>query len=106
MPRALQEGIEALCLFHGEQAKHLLKDYATMKGYIHSTLAQQSKAQNPTPKFGDPMDDAQEEDNKFPKAEHCLMFFGGSKAYESRWQSCITEQEVNTIHTLATSTWL
>jgi hypothetical protein len=24
--------------------KHLLKDYTTMKGYIHSTLGQQGKA--------------------------------------------------------------
>jgi hypothetical protein len=34
------------------------------------------------------------------------MIFGGSQAYESRWQCCITEQEVNAVHTLATPTWL
>jgi hypothetical protein len=26
--------------FHGGQAKHLLKDYATVRGYIRSTLGQ------------------------------------------------------------------
>ena len=34
------------------------------------------------------------------------MIFRDSKAYESRRQHYITEQEVNAIHTLATPTWL
>ena len=46
------------------------------------------------------------EDNEFSEAEHCLMIFGGSHAYESRWQGLFTEQEVNAIHTLTTPTWL
>jgi hypothetical protein len=37
-----------------------------MKGYIHSTLGQLGKAQNPTLKVGDLTDGAQEEDNEFP----------------------------------------
>jgi hypothetical protein len=49
-----------------------------MKGYIHSTLGQQGKAQKPVPKAGDLTDGALEEDNKFPEADHCLMIFGGS----------------------------
>jgi hypothetical protein len=32
--------LEAPYPFHGGQAKHLLKDYATMKGYICGTLNQ------------------------------------------------------------------
>jgi hypothetical protein len=39
-----EKALESPCPFHGEQAKHLLKDYATMKGYICSTLGQQGKA--------------------------------------------------------------
>ena len=62
-----------------------------MKGYIHSILGQQGKAQKPTPKASDPADGAQEEDNEFPEAERCLMIFGGSQAYESHRQRCITE---------------
>jgi hypothetical protein len=36
------------------QAKHLLKDCATMKGYICDTLGQQGKAQKPALKADDP----------------------------------------------------
>jgi hypothetical protein len=32
--------LESPCPFHREQVKHLLKDSATMKGYICSTLGQ------------------------------------------------------------------
>jgi hypothetical protein len=33
-----EKALEAPCLFHGEQAKHLLKDCATIRGYICGTL--------------------------------------------------------------------
>jgi hypothetical protein len=35
-----EKALESPCPFHEGQAKHLLKDYATMKGYIYSTLGQ------------------------------------------------------------------
>ena len=40
---SLEHFVKALkvpCPFHGGQAKHLLKGYATMKGYMRSTLGQ------------------------------------------------------------------
>ena len=43
-PEHFEKVLEAPYPFHGGQAKHLLKDHATMKGYIHSTLGQQGKA--------------------------------------------------------------
>ena len=81
-PEYFKKALEAAYPFHGGQAKHLLKDYATMKGYIHGTLGQQGKAQKPALKAGDPVGGAQEEDAEYPKAECCLMIFGGSQAYE------------------------
>jgi hypothetical protein len=35
-----EKALESPCPFHGGQAKHLLKDCNTMKGYIRSTLGQ------------------------------------------------------------------
>jgi hypothetical protein len=35
-----KKALESPRLFHGERVKHLLKDCATMKGYICSTLGQ------------------------------------------------------------------
>ena len=83
-PEHFDKALEAPCPFHGGQAKHLLKDCATMKGYIRGTLSQQGKAQKPTLKAGDSTRVAQEDDTEFPKAERCLMIFGGSHTYESR----------------------
>jgi hypothetical protein len=39
-PKHFKKALEALCLFHEGEAKHLLKDYATIRGYICSTLGQ------------------------------------------------------------------
>jgi hypothetical protein len=46
----LEKVLEAPCPFHRRQAKHLLKDCATIRGYIHGTLGQPGKAQKPTKK--------------------------------------------------------
>jgi hypothetical protein len=35
-----KKALKAPCPFHGGQAKHLLKDYTTISGYIHGTLGQ------------------------------------------------------------------
>ena len=43
-----EKELESSCPFHRGQVEHLLKDYATMKVYIRSTLSQQGKAQKPT----------------------------------------------------------
>jgi hypothetical protein len=39
-----EKALEAPCPFHSGQAKHLLKDYATIRGYIRGTIGQQGKA--------------------------------------------------------------
>jgi hypothetical protein len=39
-PEHYEKALEAPCPFHGGQAKHLLKDCATMKGYIRNTYDQ------------------------------------------------------------------
>jgi hypothetical protein len=57
---------------------HLLKDYATIKGYIRGTLGQHGKAQKLAPKVSELIDASLEEDSEFSKADHCLMIFGGS----------------------------
>jgi hypothetical protein len=75
-PEHLKKALEAPCSFHGGQVRHILKDYATMRGYIHSTLGPQGRAQKPTPKAGDPTEAALEEDAEFP--DRCLMIFRGS----------------------------
>ena len=77
-PEHFEKALEAPCPFHGGQAKRLLKDCATMKGYIRGTLDQQGKAQKPALKADDPTDGTQEEDNKFSEIERCLMIFRGS----------------------------
>jgi hypothetical protein len=46
-PNHFEKTLKDPCPFHGGQAKHLLKDYATVRGYIRSTLGQQGKAQKP-----------------------------------------------------------
>ena len=43
-PEHFEKALEALYPFHGRQAKHLFKDYATIRGYIRDTLGQQGKA--------------------------------------------------------------
>jgi hypothetical protein len=43
-PEHFERALEVPCLFHGGQAKHLLKDCATIRGYIYGTLSQQGKA--------------------------------------------------------------
>ena len=43
-PEHFKKVLKAPCQFHGGQAKHLLKDCATIKGYIRSTLDQQGMA--------------------------------------------------------------
>jgi hypothetical protein len=73
-PEHFEKALEAPCPFHGGQAKHLLKDYATIRGYVDGTLGQQGKAQKPAPKAGEPTHTALE----FPKVNHYLMIFGGS----------------------------
>ena len=82
-PERIKKVLEAPCPFHGGQAKHLLKDCATIRGYIRGTLGQQGKAYKPASKAGEPMDGAQEADAKFPEAKRCLMTYGGSQAPES-----------------------
>jgi hypothetical protein len=81
-PEYFEKALEAPCPFHGGQAKHLLKDYATIRGYIDGTLGQQGKAQKlaqkPAPEAGEPTHTTPEDDAEFPKANHCLMIFGGS----------------------------
>jgi hypothetical protein len=72
-------------MFHGGQAKHLLKDCATMRGYICNMLDQQGKALKLAHKADDPADAAQGEDTEFTEAKCFLMIFGGSRVYESRW---------------------
>jgi len=57
-PKHFEKELEAPCLFHKGQAKHLLKDYTTIRGYIRGTLGQQGKAQLPTPKADEPVDAA------------------------------------------------
>ena len=37
-PERIKKALEAPCPFHGGQAKHLLKDYATLRGYIRGTI--------------------------------------------------------------------
>jgi hypothetical protein len=71
--------------------KHLLKDCATIRGYIRGTLSQQGKAQKPTHKASELTDATLEDDAKFPEADHCHMIFGGSQAYKSHRQRCIIE---------------
>ena len=39
-----EKALEVPCPFHGGKAKHLLKDCATMRGYIRGTLGQPGKA--------------------------------------------------------------
>jgi hypothetical protein len=76
-PERFEKVLEAPCPFHGGQTKHLLKDYAMIRGYIHSILGQQGKVQKPAPKAAEPVDAAPEDDTDFPKADCCLMIFGG-----------------------------
>jgi hypothetical protein len=44
IPSILRRCSKAPYLFHGGQAKHLLKDCTTIRGYIRGTLGQQGKA--------------------------------------------------------------
>jgi hypothetical protein len=37
-PEHFEKALEAPCSFHDGQAKHLLKDCSTIRGYIPSTL--------------------------------------------------------------------
>jgi hypothetical protein len=39
-PEHFEKGLEAPYLFHKGHLKHLLKDYATVRGYIRNTLGQ------------------------------------------------------------------
>jgi hypothetical protein len=39
-PEHFEKALEAPCPFHRGQLKHLIKDYATMKGYIRGALGQ------------------------------------------------------------------
>ena len=75
----MEKELESPYSFHGGQARYLLKDYATMKGCIRSTVSQYGKAQKPALKAGDPTDGAHEEDNEFTEVERCLMIFGAPK---------------------------
>jgi hypothetical protein len=83
-PEHFEKMLEAPLPVPWEQAKHLLKDYATIRGYICGTHGQPSKTQKLAPKAYLPADGAQEEDTKFPEAEQCLMIFGGSQEYPLR----------------------
>jgi hypothetical protein len=42
-PEHFEKALEAPCPFHEGPAKHLLEDYATIRGYIYGTLGQQGK---------------------------------------------------------------
>ena len=77
-PKNFKDTLEAPCLFHGGQTKHLLKDCATIRGYICGTLDQEGKAQKLALNVGRPADAASEDNTKFPEANCCLMIFGGS----------------------------
>jgi hypothetical protein len=43
-PKHFKKALKASCPFHGGQTMHLIKDYATIRGYICGTLGQQGKA--------------------------------------------------------------
>jgi hypothetical protein len=49
-PEHFEKALEAPCLFYRGPVKHLLKDYATIMGYIRGTLGQQGKAQSLPPR--------------------------------------------------------
>jgi hypothetical protein len=78
VPKHFEKALEGPCPFHGGQAKHLLKDCATIRGYIHGTHGQYDKAQKPAPKASKLANTSLEDDAEFPKANRCLMIFEGS----------------------------
>ena len=53
-------------------------DCTTISGYILGTLGQQGKTQKLSLKAGELVDASMEDDAEFPKADRCLMIFGGS----------------------------
>jgi hypothetical protein len=46
-PEHFEKALKTPCPFHGGRAKHLLRDCATIRGYIRDTLGQQGKDQKP-----------------------------------------------------------
>ena len=82
--------LEGPCPNYAFPVKHLLMDYSLMRRFLSrgSNKGQQGKEPAPT------TNDAEEKDNGFPTPNGCLMFFGGSAAYDSNRRQKITRREV------------
>ena len=84
--------LEGPCLNHAFPVKHLYKDCGLMKWFLSrgSNKGEHEKDPDPT------TDNVEGKYSGFPMPDGCLMIFGGSAAYDSKYRQKLTHREVYT----------
>ena len=81
-PNHFEKLLKGPCLIHAFPVKHLLKDCSLMRWFLFGGSNKGEHGKDPAPTT----DDAEEKDDGFPTPDGCLMIFGGSMAYDSKWR--------------------